>query len=433
MKNKSKIFDLSAISIIACDCLQGIILIFVDLFLVANILKNDLFGQAMSYNVIQIGLFYIIYYLTLGLSYLFSGHFLKNHNKSIFVSIGSILLTGTILLIYFLGDNLIVYLPLVAFLFGFSYGFYSSGYHNLTAETISSKHQVRFFAVKRMAYQGTYIVFPIAIGYIVDVNFSIMALIMVFLCVALVVFSFLIRPKKVYKLSFNLVKFGKYLNKNKQSTEPLKFTYLSNFFRGASCDCFTTLATILVVVTFGSNSSLGTLQSIFTLCSLGTMFLYLRYYRKKRAQTFLLPSVILVASAVVGIVATMGTSMVAIVIFYAIYTILNTILISVSDSRRASVARTLSLHSHILENTTYMELTLAAGRVFSSILLVLSGVFDGLLGGNSIIFVLVTMGVVALLYVFFGLSLIWVEKSLILQDEQFHKIHINEIYEKIED
>ena len=101
---KRKIFDLSAISIIACDCLQGIILIFVDLFLVANILKNNSFGQDISYNIIQIGLFYTIYYATLGLSYLWTGYFLKNHNKSIFVSIGSIGLTGVILFIYFLMD-----------------------------------------------------------------------------------------------------------------------------------------------------------------------------------------------------------------------------------------------------------------------------------------------------------------------------------------
>ena len=132
MKTKRKIFDLSAISIIACDCLQGVILIFVDLFLVANILKNQSLGQDITYNIIMIGVFYVIYYTALGLSYLYTGYFLKNHNKSIFVSVGAICLTLVVLMIYLLGDQLIVYLPLVAFLYGFSFGFYSSGYHNKT-------------------------------------------------------------------------------------------------------------------------------------------------------------------------------------------------------------------------------------------------------------------------------------------------------------
>ncbi len=434
MKNKSKIFDLSAISIIACDCLQGVVLIFVDLFLVANILKNNLYGQDIYYNIIMIGVFYIIYYATLGVSYLFTGYYLKNHNKSVFVSIGAIGLTLVVVMIYLLGDNLIKFLPLVAFLYGFSFSFYSSGYHNLTAETISSKHQVRFFAVKRIFYQATYIVFPVTFGFIIDkVNFSIMALIMAILCVALVVFSFLIRPKKVFKLSFNIKKFYKYLKNNKQSTEPLKFVYLNNFFRGASYDCFTTLITILVWINFQSNTSLGIMQSIFTFCSLATMFIYLRYYRKKRAKTFILPIIILVSLAVFGIICTAGSSMIAIVIFYAVYTILNVVLMSISDSRKASVVRVLSLHSHTLESTALMEFSLASGRVLSSVLLVLAGLFDGLLEGSSNFFLLITLGIVCVFYVFYGLSIYWIERSLIRQDDQFHKMHLNETFEKVED
>ena len=125
--------------------------------------------------------------------------------------------------------------------------------------------------------------------------------------------------------------------------------------------------------------------------------------------------------------------MIAITIFYAVYTTLNVIYISLSDSRKASVVRVLSLHSHILESTAFMELSLASGRVFSSIMIVLAGVFDGLIGSDLNIFLLVTVGVVTVIYIFFGLSLYWIEKSLIRQDEQFHKLHVNELFEKVED
>ena len=60
MKRKSKIYDLSAISIIACDSIQWALLIFVDLFLISNVLKDV--DYDISYKIIQIGLFYIIYY-----------------------------------------------------------------------------------------------------------------------------------------------------------------------------------------------------------------------------------------------------------------------------------------------------------------------------------------------------------------------------------
>ena len=432
MKRKSKIFDLSAISIIVCDSIQWTLLIFVDLFLISNVLKDG--NYDFSYKIIHIGLFYIIYYSVLGLSYLFTGYYLKNHNKSVFVSIGAFGFTIVIVLIYFLRDQLITFLPLIAFLYGLCFCFYSPGYHNLTSETISSKHQVRFFAVKRIIVQIVYIVFPTMFGLIDEhIDFSVVIIIMAILCVALIVFSFLIKPKKVYKLSFNLRKFGNYLRNHKQSAEPLKFVYLSNFFRGASVDCFTTLLTILVWIGAQSTSTLGMLQSVFTLLSIITLFLYLRYYRKKRSKTFLFPCFIIVAVSTLGIILTEGTSMIAITIFYAVYTTLNVIYISLSDSRKASVVRVLSLHSHILESTAFMELSLASGRVFSSIMIVLAGVFDGLIGSDLNIFLLVTVGVVTVIYIFFGLSLYWIEKSLIRQDEQFHKLHVNELFEKVED
>ncbi len=434
---KSKIFNLSSISIVVCECIQYAVIIFIDLFFVSNILRNDSLGQSVNYNIIQIGIFYLIYYAILGFSYFLTGYYLKKHNKSVFVSIGAIGYTITIVLIYFLENSLMTFLPLIAVIYGISFSFFSSGYNNLTSETISSKHQVRFFAVKRIALQCVYIVLPVTLGFLDSIDFSIITIIMAVLCVVLVVFSFLIKPKQVYKLSFNIPKFYRYLKNNKQSTEPLEFVYLSNFFRGASYDCFTTLLTILVYITMRSSTTLGILQSVFTLCSIVTMFLYLRYYRKKRAKSFIFPSIILIAIATVAIisVASLGEAIfeIVVIVFYGVYTVLNVIIMSISDSRRASVVRILSLHSHILESTAIMEFSLALGRIMSTVLIILAGVFDGLVGLDTHIFLLIVFGFVAVMYVLYGLMLYFIERSLIRQDEQFHKIHVNELFEKVED
>ena len=86
---KSKVFDLSAISIIACDCLQAVICIFVDLFLTSQILNNP--NASTTQNIVSIGLFYLIFYIVLTIAYSLTGHALKKINKSIFVSIGAVL------------------------------------------------------------------------------------------------------------------------------------------------------------------------------------------------------------------------------------------------------------------------------------------------------------------------------------------------------
>lgn len=427
---KQKIFGLSGVSIIACDCLQAVICIFVDLFFVSQILKNP--GQNVFFNIMTVGIFYVVYYIVLTTFYSFTGFALKKINKSIFVSLGSILLTVVVLMIYLLGDKLFAFAPLVAVVYGCGFGLFSPAYNGLTTETISSKHQVKFFAVKKMAFQLTYIIFPVSFGLIIDkVGFGTMALIMLAICAALVTFSFLIKPQKSFDQTFCLRKFGRYLKENKKETKPLRLVYLSNFFRGASYDCFTTLTTILVIVTFASNTSLGMFQSIFTGCSLLTLLFYLKFYRKKRVKAFILPTIIAVACTIIAILCC--TNKVTIVLFYGIYVTFNVILMSISDSRRSGVVRQLSLHSHILESNAYAEFALGSGRIFSSVLIVFAGLFDGMLNRTNFVFLKLALALVCVMYVMYGVSLMWVEKALIAQDNEFRQVHINEVVEKTED
>ena len=437
MGKRSKIFDLSAISIIACDCLQAIICIFIDLFFISKVLNAGVeAGGDVTTNIMKIGLFYIVYYFVLTSGYAVTGFALKKINKRIFVSIGAIVLACVVVMIYLLGDlvTTFTFIPVIALCYGLGFTFFSSGYNNLTSETISSKHQVRFFAVKKIMFQITYIALPISLGLLADIpdiGFEICTFVMFGVAALLIMFSFLIKKKQSYNQSFNLIKFGKYLKENKEQTKPLKYVYMSSYFRGASYDCFTTLITILVISTFKSNTSLGMFQSIFTACSLVTMFFYLKFYRKKRAHIFILPTIIAVSATIVGIMC--ATNQITVICFYAFYAILNVILMSISDSRRAGVVRTLSLHSHILESNAFNEFSLGAGRITSSVFLLLAGLFDGLMGNGSTIFLKVALGLVCGMYIMYGVSLIWLEKSLVKQDEEFRKVHASEVIEKAED
>lgn len=162
-----------------------------------------------------------------------------------------------------------------------------------------------------------------------------------------------------------------------------------------------------------------------------TMFFYLKFYRKKRAMAFILPTIILVTGSIIAILC--ATSKTTIIIFYAVYAILNVILMSVSDSRRAGVVRVLSLHSHILESNAFAEFFLGSGRILGSVFIVLAGVFDGMMGEGSTLFLKIALALVCAMYVMYGISLIWLEKALIKQDEEFKQAHIAEVIETTED
>ena len=53
--------------------------------------------------------------------------------------------------------------------------------------------------------------------------------------------------------------------------------------------------------------------------------------------------------------------------------------------------------------------------------------------GGGTIFLKIALGVVVLMYACYGLSLIWLEKTLIKQDEEFRKAHLEENIVKTED
>lgn len=423
-----KIFDVSAISLIVCECVQTIIKIFVDLFLVSKIYACDI---SVSLKITYIALFYIIQFTLTGLPFLFNGYILRIINKSLFVSIGAVFLTSSVLLVYLFGvagDNILLsYTPIIAVVYGVGYNFFSSGYGALQGETISSKHQVKFAAVKKIGGQVVSVLFPVTFGLIVDnLSFSYLSLIMIALCIVLVVFSFFIKPKVKYNLEFDFKKFGKYVKERKSEVEPLKFVYLSDFFRGASYDSLVVLSTIFVIRAFDSNTSLGLLSSIFTLCSIVVLFVYLKFYRKHRAVHFILPACVLVAFSTISVCFSFNRIVVA--IFYAAFAILNVILLSISDARRrGSLARLLSMHNHILEVNALCEISLLIGRVLSMLIILFYGIFNM----EWILYFAIVF--VSLMYVCFGISLILLEKSLIRQDEKYKEAHSNENYEKSEE
>ena len=65
-------------------------------------------------------------------------------------------------------------------------------------------------------------------------------------------------------------------------------------------------------------------------------------------------------------------------------------------------------------------------------MILLSGIFDNLRGGGTL-FLKLAIGFVCVMYIFYGITLIWLEKSLIKQDEKFRALHADEKIEKAED
>ena len=166
---EKKAFDLNSFSLIACETIQVIIKIFIDLFFVSKIYSC---GASVSTKIMYIALFYIIQFVLTGIPFLFSGHLLVRINKSIYVSIGAILLTATVLLVYIFGlggeSDLLTYTPLIAVIYGLGYTFFSAGHGALQGEVVNSEKLIKFSALKKIIGQVVTVLFPVSFGLIID-------------------------------------------------------------------------------------------------------------------------------------------------------------------------------------------------------------------------------------------------------------------------
>ncbi len=404
---EKKLFDLNSFSLIACETIQVIIKIFIDLFFVSKIYASS---ASVSTKILYIALFYIIQFILTGIPFLFSGHLLVRINKSIYVSIGAILLTATVLLVYIFGlggeGDILSYTPLIGVIYGLGYTFFSAGHGALQGEVVNSEKLIKFSALKKIIGQVVTVLFPVSFGLIVDnLSFSYLSIIIIALCVIMIVFSFLIKPKQQFDTDFSFKKYREFVKEHKEVKKPLMLAYICDFFRGASYDSIVVLMVLFTIRAYGSNTSLGLLTSVFTLCSIVLLLLYLKYYRKRRATFFVVPVIVLVS--VSTIILCITTTQVTVAIFYAAFTILNVVLISISDARRrGGIARALSMYGQILEVNAVCEVSLMLGRIMTLSIILLCGIL------NSEILLYVALGFACLMYVCFGISIIFLEKTL---------------------
>lgn len=418
-KTKAGIFTLSSTSLIICECLFNIVIMFLDVFLVSKLLKLT------PGNYSNIAIFNFIYYIVIALCYFGFGGIVKRINKSILLGVGTFILAGLFICVFLLGDNIVNFIWTLGAVSGLGYGIFISGFDNLVSDIISSKNQTIYFSVKNILIFLTKTVFPLVLGSIIDLgSFPLMCVIIAVICILISGFSILIKNKKTQK-SYNIFKFIKILKEKKEETKPLKTLYLSAIFRGFCFDIIATVFTILLFLSSGgSDFKIGLFQTIFTATQLISTFIFMRFYHKKRSGLFIFASlgIIIAASIPVFFIQNITT----VLIMFGVYTFFRLFITTITDMRKNSTIRLLSMHSHSIEHNALYSLIYGVSRASSYLLLLLFMVVpEGIM--LNIVF-----GVNLASYVGYGITLHFLEKQLIQQDINWKKAHPDEMTKKEE-
>ena len=369
-----------AIGYIICNCLMKIIELFVSTFLVAYLLTIS------NGNMFNVALYYIMYYIGIAVFYSLFSCFLHKGNKVYFYRLG-ILLKGIFLIaISLLKEDVVNYVIPVSLFYGLASGVYWSCYNVMKNEAISSKNIQRFYGIFNIWGYIVSIVAPITLGSIIEVGSFVTTAIYAFVvCLLLFFATFLLVSRKEEGDKLNFKGLITDIKKDKQGKAFLE-CYLMSFFNGLRSST-STLITIMIVLTFNSNVSLGSLSSIMSIISILVTFAFMKKYDSKKVRIIYL-CMLLCLVGIGGLIIDINKPL--IVMFNVLYTIAMIVPDNINAQKRSGMIRITKKHKYALEHNVIAEIFLNLGRVISySVLIVASftsslGVYKVLLAINLI-------------------------------------------------
>lgn len=332
-------------------------------------------------------------------------------------------MAGMVLCVYILGPKITELVIPLAILSGLGLGIFNSSFQPLVVGVVSSKYLKIYASLRNIIIFALKTVVPILLGSIIDFgSFSLVTVVVLIIAVLMVVFASLIREPKKNELSYDIKGYIRTIRSDKEKYKSLKVFYLSSFFRSMTFEVVGTLFTIMILLNSGSDFKLGYIQTIFTATQLISTFVFLKAYHKKRAGYFtIIPCILIILS---GIPMFVTLNEVTILILFGVYTFLRVFFTSITDTRRSSIIRTLSLHSHSLEHNSIVNLIYIVGRVSAYSMLFLSLVLD------IRIVLYICWGVIFINLLAYVICLLRMENLLILQDKKWQEEHPMSAVEK---
>lgn len=400
-KNKLKSTN---IAMLFTHGINNIVTLFVSTFLISYI-------YSISDNYIKdIGFFYLCIYLSMIVFYTIISHFIDRTNRVWFYRSGVVVKSLFIVCVIFLGRDLAKYVSLAGILFGFADSCYWASY-NLMKNELVSKHAVEKYSLFQFIDEKIIsIVVPLILGKIIDgESFKICAIIISCAVIVQLIISIFIKSNRPENSSFSLkemVEGCKKLGKSQQNT--VKFSLFAGIFYGIA-KVVAPINTILIMIFFGSNFSLGMFTSIFAAASMLLLLTYKKWTNLGKRNIFFVLSAILpiIAAAVLFF----DLNKVTLIIYTLVYT-LSVVLYEFSyDVMRNTLMKKVNLYDSIAEYQCVVEGVFQIGRILGFAAMILVGVLTAGLSAEKMQLTLKIMSFVSICIVSTAIVLVAVYEN----------------------
>lgn len=370
------------IGLTGCCLINNILYMFLNTFMVAY------FITLTNYDYRLISIYYALSFVGILLTFLVCAKTIKNKSQLGIFRSGILLYCVYILIVALLKEKIVTYYALLGFFYGIVQGLFWVAGHTLINEYTSNVEN-SFISIKSILSKILKIFFPLIFGVSIELtSFSYIARIVLILSLIQFSFSLLIRDKeKINKKEYNLKEFIRYIKDNKK----FKIVYQISMCDGIVHYLLETLITILIVMTFKTTISLGILTTIFSICSMISVYIF--QYKFKSNKNVLKTSCIFMIISV-GLLL-FNINKISIIIYNLCNSVFLVLLMNTAETKSYSIVNEDKkvIDDYIVEHQIIYQIALNIARISAYIVLFIVSLFNNMFVFKILLF-LVTIVIV---------------------------------------
>ena len=383
MKLKDKIKNNRNIIGLTGACLiNNILYMFLNTFMVAY------FITLTNYDYKLISIYYALSFVGILITFLIFAKTVKNRGQVIIFRSGIILYCVYILMIALLKEKITTYYAYLGFFYGIVQGLFWVAGHTLINEYTKNVEN-SFISIKSILSKILKIFFPIIFGASIELtSFSYIAKIVLLLSLIQFSFSLLIKDKeKISNKKYDLKEYIKYIKNNNK----FKIVYKIAICDGIVNYLLETLITILIVMTFKTTLSLGILTTIFSICSMLSVYIF--QYKLKSNKKILKFSCIAMVISVLLLL--LDINKISIIIYNICNSVFLVLLLNTAETKSYDIINEDKkvINDYIVEHQITWQIVLNISRIVGYVVLFIASLFNNMIVFKILLF-LVTLVII---------------------------------------
>ena len=376
MKLKDKIKNNRNIIGLTGACLiNNILYMFLNTFMVAY------FITLTNYDYKLISIYYALSFVGILITFLIFAKTVKNRGQVIIFRSGIILYCVYILMIALLKEKITTYYAYLGFFYGIVQGLFWVAGHTLINEYTKNVEN-SFISIKSILSKILKIFFPIIFGASIELtSFSYIAKIVLLLSLIQFSFSLLIKDKeKISNKKYDLKEYIKYIKNNNK----FKIVYKIAICDGIVNYLLETLITILIVMTFKTTLSLGILTTIFSICSMLSVYIF--QYKLKSNKKILKFSCIAMVISVLLLL--LDINKISIIIYNICNSVFLVLLLNTAETKSYDIINEDKkvINDYIVEHQITWQIVLNISRIVGYVVLFIASLFNNMIVFKILLF-----------------------------------------------